>query len=111
MHQVPETHCAEQCYFYWAGEGMEENQSLMLDIYERLGGIDAKLDGVSHVRDVAHRAEEKADHAQDIADKALESTKSAHHRIDKIDKIIWWASTTIIGAVILALIALVIKTN
>lgn len=86
-------------------------KSLMMDIYERLGGIDAKLDGINHVRDVAHRAEEKADNAQDIADKALESTKSAHHRLDKIDKIIWWVSTTVIGAVILALLGLIIKMN
>ncbi|RNC96260.1 hemolysin XhlA family protein [Lysinibacillus halotolerans] len=90
---------------------MEENQNLMLNIYERLGGIDAKLDSINQVRDTAHRAEEKADNAQDTADKALESTKSAHHRLNKIDKVIWWVSTTIIGAVILALIGLVIKLN
>ncbi|MFJ8261393.1 hypothetical protein ACIQ4I_05465 [Rummeliibacillus sp. NPDC094406] len=90
---------------------MGEENKLMLDIYERLGGIDAKLNGVNEVRITASRAEEKADKAQDIADKALESTKSAHHRLDKIDKIIWWVTTTIIGMVIAALIGLVIKTN
>lgn len=90
---------------------MPEENKLMLDIYERLGGIDAKLDGVNQVRATAQRAEEKADKSQDTADKALESTKSAHHRLDKIDKIIWWVATTIIGAVIVALLALVIKTN
>lgn len=90
---------------------MPEENKLMLDIYERLGGIDAKLDGVNQLRTTAQRAEDKADKAQDTADKALESTKSAHHRLNKIDKIIWWVSTTIIGAVIVALIALVIKSN
>lgn len=86
-------------------------EELIRNIYERLGGIEAKLDGINQVRDTAQRAESKADSAQDIADKALESTKSAHHRLDKIDKIIWWVTTTIIGMVIAALIGLIIKTN
>lgn len=90
---------------------MPEENKLMLDIYERLGGIDAKLDGINQVRETAQSAEKKADHAQDTADEALQSTKSAHHRLDKIDKIVWWVSTTIIGAVILALLAVVIKSN
>lgn len=77
---------------------------LVRDVYERLGAIGEKLDGINHIRDTANRAEDKAD-------EALASTKSAHHRLNKIDKIVWWASTTIIGAVILALLALVIKTN
>lgn len=77
---------------------------LVRDVYERLGAIGEKLDGINHIRDTVNRAEDKAD-------EALASTKSAHKRIDKIDKVIWWASTTIIGAVILALLALVIKTN
>lgn len=79
-------------------------EELVRNIYERLGAIEAKLDGVNQIRDTAHRAEDKAD-------EALASTKSAHHRLNKIDKVIWWVSTTIIGAVMIALIALVIKTN
>lgn len=80
------------------------SDDLVRDVYERLGAIGEKLDGINYIRDTANRAEDKAD-------EALSSTKSAHHRLNKIDKIVWWASTTIIGAVILALLALVIKTN
>ncbi|TKI70106.1 MULTISPECIES: hemolysin XhlA family protein [Lysinibacillus] len=80
------------------------SDELVRDVYERLGAIGEKLDGINYIRDTANRAEDKAD-------EALASTKSAHHRLNKIDKIVWWASTTIIGAVILALLALVIKTN
>lgn len=80
------------------------NDDLTRDVYTRLGAIEAKLDNINHIRDTAIRAEDKAD-------EALSSTKSAHHRLNKLDKIVWWASTTIIGAVILALLALVIKTN
>jgi len=95
-------HCTEQCYFLWVGEGMGED--LVRNIYERLGIIETKLDSVNQIRETAHRAEDKAD-------EALASTKSAHHRLDKLDKVVWWASTTIIGAVMLALLAMVIKIN
>lgn len=77
---------------------------LVRNIYERLGAIEAKIDDVRDIRLTAENAE-------DIASKALESTKSAHHRLDKIDRIIWWVSTTVIGAVILALLGLIIKMN
>lgn len=79
-------------------------EELVRNIYERLGGIEAKIDDIRDIRITA-------DIAKDIAEESLASTKSAHKRLDKIDKIIWWASTTIIGAVILALLALVLKTN
>ncbi|WP_336822930.1 hemolysin XhlA family protein [Sporosarcina sp. USHLN248] len=42
----------------------------------------------------------------DTAKEALQSSKSAHHRLDKIDKIIFWSATTIIGTVVIAMIAL-----
>ncbi|WP_342600793.1 hemolysin XhlA family protein [Psychrobacillus sp. FSL H8-0483] len=79
-------------------------EELIRNIRERLSGIKAKIDYIRDIRITAERA-------QDTADKVPESTKSAHNRLDKIDKIIWWVSTTIIAAVILALLALVIKTN
>ncbi|WP_421663382.1 hemolysin XhlA family protein [Lysinibacillus telephonicus] len=79
-------------------------EDLVRNIYERLGAIEAKIDDVRDIRLTAENAE-------DIASKALESTKSAHHRLDKIDRIIWWVSTTVIGAVILALLGLIIKMN
>lgn len=84
--------------------GVVMGEELVRDVYERLGRIEAKVDDVKGIRMTAENAE-------DIATKAYESSKSAHHRIDKIDKIIYWASTTIIGAIILALLGLVLKTN
>lgn len=47
--------------------------------------------------------------ANSTANEALQSAKSAHHRLAKIDKIIFWTGTTVIGAVILGLIALLIN--
>lgn len=43
--------------------------------------------------------------ANDTANEALQSSKSAHRRLDKVDKIIFWTVTTIIGAVIVALLS------
>lgn len=86
-------------------------EELIRNVYERLGSIEAKLDGINEVRLMASRADDKAEEAKKIAEEALISTKSAHHRLDKLDKIVYWAGTTIIGAIILALIGLVLKTN
>lgn len=47
----------------------------------------------------------------DTAMEAAQSAKSAHHRIDKLDRIVFWAGTTIVGTVIIALIALLWKGN
>lgn len=98
---MPSADC-EGLYFMESRCFMSDD--LVRDVYERLGAIGEKLDGINHIRDTANRAEDKAD-------EALASTKSAHHRLNKIDKIIWWVSTTIIGAFIVALLALVIKSN
>jgi hypothetical protein len=46
---------------------------------------------------------------KDVANEALASVKSAHHRIDKIDKIIFWAGTAIIGALVVGAISLLFK--
>lgn len=41
--------------------------------------------------------------ARDIAQEALQSTKTAHHRIDSINKIIFWFATTFFGSIIVAI--------
>lgn len=53
-----------------------------------------------------NRLVEKLDKSDDMAREAFEKAKSAHKRLDKIDKIIFWAATTIIGTVILGVIAM-----
>lgn len=85
-----------------------EEKDIMLNVFEKLGRIDGKLDSVGEIRKIAESADLKADEAQKIADIVNESTKSAHKRLDKIDKIVWWVATSIIGVVIVALMGLVI---
>ncbi|MGE7624606.1 hemolysin XhlA family protein [Viridibacillus sp. NPDC096237] len=100
---MPSTkHCGGFLLCRKRGDFMGEE--LVRNIYERLGGIEAKIDDVRDIRITADKADDKAD-------EALQSTRSAHKRLDKIDKTIWWVTTTIIGTVLLALLAMVLKTN
>lgn len=89
--------------------GIVEEKDALMSIFERLGAIEAKIDNIQEVRKMVESADLKAEEAQRIADIANESTKSAHKRLDKLDKIVWWVATSIIGAVIVGLMALVIK--
>ncbi|MEK4351332.1 hemolysin XhlA family protein [Paenibacillus sp. NPDC058367] len=68
-----------------------------LETLQRLTRVETKLDGIEDKIDNAINAKE-------TAVEALSSAKSAHHRLDKIDKTIFWLGTTIVGAVILAVI-------
>jgi hypothetical protein len=79
-----------------------EMSRMLSDIRERIARVEAKIDSMTDVRSTAEDAKE-------IAQEALQSTKSAHHRIDKIDKIIFWLGTTVIGAVITGIIAFWVK--
>ncbi|SDD29332.1 Haemolysin XhlA [Paenibacillus sp. UNCCL117] len=67
-----------------------------------LARLETKLDAI---KDLSKKVEE----IDDLAKEAMQSTKAAHKRLDMIDKVINWAGTTIIGSVLLAVIALVIK--
>lgn len=65
------------------------------EVLQRLTRVETKLDMMNSARE--------------IAQEALQSTKSAHIRLDKIEKIVYWAATTIIGGVILAVVAYVMN--
>lgn len=72
---------------------METDKNILLDISERLARVETKIDAMSDTRDIANRA--------------LSLSQSNQTRLDKIDKITFWASTTIIGSVFLALLGLI----
>ena len=75
-----------------------------VETLQRLTRVETKIDSI----------EEKLDamiDAKATASEALISTKSAHLRIDRLDKLVNWVGTTIIGAVLLAIISLVIKSK
>ncbi|OCS82286.1 hemolysin XhlA family protein [Caryophanon tenue] len=72
---------------------MESNDKILVDISERLARLETKIDGIGDTRDIANRA--------------MALSEANQTRLDKIDKITFWAGTTIIGAVILALIGVI----
>lgn len=75
---------------------MNENElNMIIEMKEDVASIKTTL---SNMKD-----------ANSTANEALQSSKSAHHRLDKIDKIVFWSATTVIGAVILGLIALLVN--
>lgn len=71
--------------------------------------IARKIDRVE--TDVKHilRNQDDIKIAKDTATKALSSTQSAHKRLDKIDKLLTWYGTTIVGALIAGAIGLLFK--
>lgn len=83
---------------------MEKTEQILSEIRERVVRVETKIDVMTDVQDTA-------DEAKEIANKALESTKSAHRRLDKVDKLIFWAGTTIVGAVVIALLTTLWVSN
>ncbi len=81
---------------------MDPTNNILSDIRERMVRVETKIDTITDVQSTA-------DEAEKIANTALASTKSAYRRLDKMDKIIFWAGTTIIGVVITGLVAMLIK--
>lgn len=74
---------------------MNENElKMIIEMKEDVASIKTTLDNMKD--------------ANATASEALQSAKSAHHRLAKIDKILFWAGTSIIGAVISGLIALLL---
>lgn len=81
---------------------MDPTNNILSDIRERMVRVETKIDTMTDVQI-------KADNAESKAIEALTSTRSAHKRIDKIDKALFWVVTTVIGAVIIGIMALLIK--
>ncbi|RUT48590.1 hypothetical protein EJP82_01215 [Paenibacillus anaericanus] len=82
------------------GRGVDEYPKVLVDIQVQLGRIEKTLEAVPALSATLEATKE-------LARDADQSAKSAHHRLNKIDKIIFWLVTTVIGAVILAIIKLV----
>mgnify|MGYP000906031767 CR=1 FL=1 len=80
------------------------DDSIITEIRVTMARLEEKIDNISD-------AKTTADEAKQIANTALASTKSAHRRLDKMDKIIFWAATSIIGTVVVALIGLLISNG
>lgn len=81
---------------------MSVSDNATSEILQRVTSVETKLDMLLEDRKVATEALR-------VANLADASASSAHKRLDKIDKIIFWGATTIIGAPVLALIGFSLK--
>lgn len=86
---------------------MSEDKSVLLDVYQRLGGIEAKIDDVKSIRVIADnaqatasRAEHKSDtNAKDIEDIRDEITETRKEANDNKRWLIGTAITTLLTVV------------
>ena len=79
----------------------DQDNRVLTDILERMVRVETKIDVMSEIKSTATTANY-------TAEKALGSAASAHQRIDKLDKIVFWYATTVFGAVIIAVLSLVL---
>lgn len=78
------------------GCGMPEDQSnMMMEMKSDIAHIKAILSTMANTNNVALEA--------------LQSAKSAHHRLDRVEKTVYWAGTTVIGAVIVGAVTFFMK--
>jgi len=85
------------------------DQSVLLDVYERLGGIDAKIDDFRTIRETANRAEATAEQALSLSQRNEAELKDMRTETNNNRR---WLIGTVIGgvlsmaSVIVAIIAL-----
>lgn len=90
----------------------QPNQSILLNVYERLGAIEAKVDDVRQIRQTADNADAKADRALLISEQNSESISEMQKEATAQKR---WLVGTIIGgvfstaSVVIAVLSLVLK--
>ncbi|ANN30918.1 peptidase [[Bacillus thuringiensis] serovar konkukian] len=72
-----------------------ENHDDFTKVIIGLTRVETKIDGLGNVRELAIEAQQSA--------------KSAHMRIDRLDKLVFWLGTTVVGAVIVGAITALFK--
>ncbi len=82
-------------------EQYEKITESLSEIKERTASVETKID-------IVLRNEEKIDVVKDIASKARDSASSAHKRVDNIDKWMFAIGSTLILAIISAVLGLVL---
>lgn len=73
------------------------DQSVLLDVYERLGGIDAKIDDFRTIRETANRAEATAEQALTLSQRNETELKDMRTETNNNRR---WLIGTVIGGVL-----------
>lgn len=81
---------------------MKELSELITKLRIDVAKLDSKLDQMKDVNT-------KVDTLENILTQTVLSVKTTQERLDKIDRVIYWLATTIIGTIIMGLITFIIK--
>ncbi|KOY81264.1 hemolysin XhlA family protein [Lysinibacillus macroides] len=79
---------------------MENQNEILAEIRERVVRVETKVDTITQTT-------EKIDAVKDTAVKARDMASSAHKRIDKIDKWMYAIGSTLILAIVTAVLSLI----
>ena len=85
-----------------ATDDMKELMKEIVELKIGMATINEKLDALKSVAT-------KVDAVDHTANEALMSVKSAHERIEKIERTLYWLMTTVIGALITGAIVFFLK--
>ncbi len=85
-----------------ANDEIKELHDILTELRIEVKVITEKLDALKQVST-------KLEATEKVSNEALSSVKSAHHRIDRIDKAMYWLATTVIGSLITAVIIFIVK--
>lgn len=77
-------------------------RELITNLRIDLAKMDTKLDAM---KDVSI----KIDNIDHVLTQTVQSTKTAHERLDKIDRVIYWLATTIIGTILAGFITFIVR--
>ena len=80
----------------------KELSELITDLRIDIAKLNEKIDAIKVTTN-------KIDAIDKMANEANNSVKSAHHRIDRIEKMIYWLATTVAGSLITAIITMLVK--
>lgn len=85
---------------------MSEVKGEMIEVIKQLTRLETKIDMMGNVRDVANDAMASAKSAHLRVDGLSEETGK---RFEKVEKVHFWAATTVVGAVIVGAITLLFQ--
>lgn len=97
-----QSYCGKLAHFNWkVGVNVPvDEKELLMDIAGKVGRLEAlqaaNAQSISDMAANVNRLVDKWDKSDDIARDADQRARSAHHRINTIEKVMFWAGTSLI---------------
>jgi hypothetical protein len=88
---------------------METKIDGIKDLTKKVEEVDDRSKEALQSTRSAHKRIDALDKYEDVSTKALDNSLNAHARLDKIDKWVFWFGTTLFGAIIVAAVAFMVR--